>query len=323
MPNSQNSNNLVPEIDPIDFTIVDNRIIDWYLFFDLYQVGRDIIGLTGENNIIILIGDTPSYLTPFLEKNRETFNFAFSSKPFGCFHPPYGNFIKATLHVYTPSKTQLTNYFTYLDTHTKLTRTFVATNWKNIVLVDSSSGQSIIGVSIFFNRYVENISPENDDIQCNNIMGAKPLQFINLSDGLSKTINISPKSAKKYLPDRQMINYDPKLIIFIGSSIFFHRQLFLIYESYPRLVPFYHIREWNNPPEMEENGLQVLNKLRTMLDIYLGVKKKEINVLDLKFICSIYPNYKSVNGNQIELLNKFFNNINLKLLSEKYIYYFT
>ena len=129
----------------------ENKKVDWYLFFDLLQVSKDILNLTENDNIIILIGDTPSYLAPFLEKERKVFHFAFSGKPFGCFLPPYaspsewgeilpGYADDRKVDTFTPRIHFLNNYFDYLDKKTKLTRSFVKDNWKNIVLVDSSSG---------------------------------------------------------------------------------------------------------------------------------------------------------------------------------------
>lgn len=131
----------------------ENREVDWYLFFDLWQVVNDIINLTNEQDIVILIGDTSSYLSPILELYREVYLLPFSNKPFGCLWPPYGipseeGPFKYTDTVWTPSKNNLESYFTYLDTKTKLTRKFVLENWRNIILVDSSIGQSIHGVSI-------------------------------------------------------------------------------------------------------------------------------------------------------------------------------
>jgi hypothetical protein len=76
---------IISEMEPIDLTTKDNREIDWYLFFDLRQVAQDIINLTGPNDIIILVGDTPSYIKPFVETHRTTFNFAFSGSALGLF----------------------------------------------------------------------------------------------------------------------------------------------------------------------------------------------------------------------------------------------
>lgn len=53
-------------------------------------------------------------------------------------------------------------------------------------MVDHSSGTSIMGVSVFFNRYVGNVKSKS---QCN-IDGCKPLKFFNLRNALYT--NIAP-----------------------------------------------------------------------------------------------------------------------------------
>lgn len=45
-----------------------NAKVTWYLFFDLLQVSIDIMNLTRFNDIIILVGETPSYLHPFFKR---------------------------------------------------------------------------------------------------------------------------------------------------------------------------------------------------------------------------------------------------------------
>ena len=96
---------------------IENKDIDWYLFFDLLQVSKDILKLTTSTDVIILVGDTPSYLIPFLEKYRNTFNFAFSNKPFGCFMQ-YSDFYHT--NIFTPSVKELNMYFDYLNKETTL-----------------------------------------------------------------------------------------------------------------------------------------------------------------------------------------------------------
>jgi hypothetical protein len=338
---------IIPEIEPIDYKITKNKKIDLYLFFDLLQVSKDIINLTRSNDFIILIGDTPSYLTPFLEDERNIFNLSFSNKPFGCFMPPYSfseskedrqkhraDLLKRypDLEIndhdpYIPSKKTLDSYFNYLNSQTKLTKKFVKTNWKNIVLVDTSSGQSIIGVSIFLNRYIENIHKEKNEMECINIKGAQPLQFIRLDSGYNST-NIKPEIAKEYFPNfNDTRNYHPDLIVFIGSSRFLHRELFMIYEAYPRIVPFYDITKWDQPPKISNTN--IFTKLKNILRIYLDIKKHETSKLDektiekyLKVIKTMNPIYKPTSDNPINSLNKYFDSVNLLLLYEKYFFYF-
>ena len=247
----------------------------------------------GHDDIIILVGDTPSYLQPLLKKNRKVLNFAISNKPFGCFHPPYGKgkewseIMKDAKNsdtfsdIFTPTSEYLNAYFDYLDNETELTRDFVKKFWYKIILVDSSGGASIHGVSIFFNRYVGNIIQESDNnIICTKIEGAKPIQFIRIRDSWRKTINIDYKISK--ILDVPITNYRPELIIYIGSSIFNHRTDFMIFEAYPRIVPFYIWHDWKIPPNEVDsvNGTRntydaaVANfeKLEMMLEKYIELK---------------------------------------------------
>ena len=84
-----------------------------------------------------------------------------------------------------------------------MTKKFVKDNWSKIILIDTSSGSSIHGVSIFLNIYVGNLQIKNDN-KCEDIVDiknydtAKPLQFINLMDGYSKSFNLEPNIIKNY-----------------------------------------------------------------------------------------------------------------------------
>ena len=309
----------------------ESREVDWFLFFDLWQVSNDIIDLTDKNDVIILIGDTPSYLISILKLYREVHLFAFSNKPFGCFLPPYGNFeemskeyIKAfgiKRDVWSPLKENLELYFNYLDTKTKLTREFITEKWKNIVLVDSSSGSSIHGVSIFFNRYIGNIE-QNDEVICKNIKGSEPLQFIRLDDGVHKSTNLDPKIAEKYYSNGwNVINYRSDLIIYIGSTIFYHRGLFMIKDAYERIVPFYGIMSWHEEPEkiddpIFEKGRRNIFLLEKMVKLYLELKSgKDIKWKDYQELEQIKPNNPSDNRNKFL---KFLDDINTQVLTMKY-----
>ena len=164
-----------------DLQILDESSIkpNIYLFMDLYQMAIDIKYLSTKESIFILIGDTPSYLTPFLRKTNSVFNLPFSNKPYGCFFPPHSESSESyDRWPIKPKKIELESYFNYLNNKTWLTVEFVKNNWNNIILVDSSAVQSISGVSIFLNRYIGNLPMEGD---CYIINGAKPLKFIQLT----------------------------------------------------------------------------------------------------------------------------------------------
>ena len=306
--------------------------IDWYIFFDLLQVSKDIVNLTHETDIIILIGDTPSYLTPFLELKRRVYNLAFSNKPFGCFFPPYADpayqFSKEGT-VYVPFRTNLNAYFEYLNSKTFLTKAFVKENWHRIVLVDSSSGSSIHGVSIFFNRYVENILRDENIIECVNIKNSKPLKFIQLSSGYYVALNLTPTKAETILPNKDFrqvkyrpVNYRPDLIIHLGMSVFLYREAFMIYDAYPRIVPFYSVNIWDVDPNTignTEKGLENIKKLGDLLKIYVQIKQNDSPVSKdiLKELDMIEPKI-SKDYDLIEFLD----DINLEVLFEKYKHYF-
>ena len=315
-----------------------SREVDWYLFFDLWQVSKDIIYLTNEKDIIILVGDTPSYLISILKLYREVYVFAFSDKPFGCFKPPYGRIeeseseaAKEIIKVwgksaltFTPSKENLQSYFNYLDTKTKLTRKFITEKWKNIVLVDSSSGSSIHGISIFFNRYIGNI--KNKEVICKNIENAKPLRFIRLSSNSTNSINLDPKIVEEYYPNdikKSISNYRPDLIIYLGSTNFYFRDSFMIEGAYPRIVPFYDITAWKEEPDISkevnfEKGFKNIELLEKMAKLYLSSKEDyQMSDKDIKLIEQIEPHAPN---------NKFFFNwleeINTYILVMKHKKYF-
>ena len=142
--------------------------------------------------------------------------------------------------IYFPTCENLDKYFDYLNKNTFLTKKFVTKNWNKIILIDSSSGQSIHGVSVFFNIYVGNIK-YNEHIANHayklNILNAQPLQFINLT----------------YSDTKIARNFNSKLILNISEITFFYCDAFKILELFPRFVPFYHIRIWNKPPEFIYN----------------------------------------------------------------------
>ena len=128
-----------------------------YLFFDLMDVSYRIIYNTSPEDIYILIGDTPSYLKPFLETlNRKVYNLPSSGKPYGCFYPPHASPIHdeiAYKHS-VPKKEDEAFFFNYLNTKTMLTKDVIKKNWNNIILIDTSSLQAIHGFSIFFIIYI-------------------------------------------------------------------------------------------------------------------------------------------------------------------------
>lgn len=276
-----------------------NRPFDMDLFMDLYQVSNEIKSFVDKSSIILLIGDTPSYLKPFLENDYQVYNMAFSNKPFGCFFPPYSDPIylknteldsgehEMTLSIH-PNKSRLNKYFNYLDTKTILKRSFIKQNWNKIILIDSSTGASITGVSIFLNRYISNIKEESDEINCVNISGCKPLKFIRLTERDRSNTNLMPDIAKKM--ELKSINFRPDLIIYIGSIVFYHRSYFMIAEAYPRYVPFYAIFDWHEWPDDDEiakNEIIILNPIREIYRLYIRFKSGDESVLTALYDASI------------------------------------
>lgn len=266
------------------------------LFYDLLETSRDILNLTSDTDFLILVGDTPSYLRPFLEdEGRTIFNLPFSNKPYHCFMSPHGNphYTQAQLDNLDTDELNLYNsllptdytllpredsrippfesrYFEYLNKNTILTKKFVKKNWHNLVLIDTSNGTGISGVSIFLNRYVNKIKRSQD---CADIEGSDPLRFIRLSGAIEPSTNILPQYSKmlKNSANFSAINYNPALIILIDLVVFGSVTDFTIIEKYPRYVPEYSIVDWDNPPyddNYEENysdGLKLLITLKKML----------------------------------------------------------
>ncbi len=246
-----------------------------FLFADLYILAQKIIHTTFDKDIIILIGNTPSYLKFFLEGKRKYCNIASSNKPFACVN--YKDDCE-TKRIFTPNTEQLNSYFKYLS-NTILTKTFVKENWDNLVLVDTSSGDSIHGMSLLFNLYAENINIKKDidcnlDIDCNNIEGVKPLQFINIMADTFKAFNIESNvfdKIKNLNKDGYMINFNPKLLIQINHFGWFYRQCFTLLEFFPRIMPEYSKYSWTKDinkvfDTIDKNSLEEIEKIyKTLL----------------------------------------------------------
>ena len=273
-----------------------------FLFADLHLLANSIIRTIDKNNFIILIGDTPSYLSFFLNKHKY-FLLPMSSKPFGLISS-FGEIPKNIncniKKKYIPTKEQLLTYFEYLNTKTILTKKFVKDNWYNIILIDSSSGSSIHGVSIFLNIYVGNLQIKNDN-KCEDIVDiknydtAKPLQFINLMDGYSKSFNLEPNIIKNYY-NGGIINFNPKLIIQIASKFFFHKELFIIYELFPRITAEYYKELWNKDPETKLSK-QIIKIKKIFAILSKGLKKnltKKENTEYMELIKFLTTNIKTV-----------------------------
>lgn len=273
--------------------------INLYFFFDLYQNCQNIINNTDENDHIILIGDTPSYFKPILEKHRKTYNLPYSGGALGCFRVPYSLPFsyeeRYSSYSIVPTKRQLHSYFDYLDNNTALTRNFIHDNWQNIVLVDTSSGPSIHGVSVFFNRYVGNILEErldeNDQLDCTNTKNSKPLRFIKVTSGSTMNTNIEPKEAQLFFENIDTINYDPKLIIFQGHTIFSHVVLFLVYEYFPRYVPGYSTFSWDQDPYKNDDpqGYYFVEKIKLIYELFLTYEKNIEDATELFEIIKSLP----------------------------------
>ena len=254
----------------IDILLNENKIdesidesIDLPLFFDLLHVAKDIIKLVKNDDILILIGDTPSYVTPFLSKYK-TYNLAISNKAYGCVESPHSKPMLTTnplFDLYVPTKEQEEYYFNFLNTKTFLTKEYIKSNWDKIVLIDHSSGPSITGVSIFFNRYINNIKL---DQLCTNFDKAKPLRFINLGSEGGCYSNIDYKEASK-ANKKKCLNYIPSLLTYIGKVIFYHLDAFTIDENYQRIVPSYGPQMWNDDPILD---IEVLEKVKLIYKLY-------------------------------------------------------
>ena len=319
---------LTEHIQTISDGPMQSTQIDWWIFFDLLQVSEYILQKTLKDDIIILVGDTPSYLQPFLEFLRTTYILPFSNKPFGCFVPPYSDHVKekSFREVFTPrSEDDLLHYFNYLDKKTILTKEFVSKNWNKIVLIDSSNGASIMGVSIFFNRYVGNITDVvKGVIDCTYVTGSKPMQFIRLLGGHHKVFNMDPASVKQIMLDdplkHYVINYRSDLIIYLGEIKYIHRDLFMINDAYPRLVPFYSVLSFGIDPDKVEvgwgdDGVANIEILRDLFKIYKTIKlDHKIASKDLSKIKKISPKCAATS---MKTIMNFFDNIYLTLLGVK------
>lgn len=327
------------------------RKTDMYLFFDLLQITTSILDCTNKNSVYILIGATPEYLKPFFDYNkRSVFVLPFSDKPYGCLWPPYGlseqkySLVSAEgmedyNRLIIPTIDNLKYYFEYLHTKTFLTRKFVNSEWKDIILIDSSAGQSIHGVSLFFNRYVGNIDINN---KCNDYETAQPLKFIKLTKG-TKNTNLNPMIAEKYNENYHFLNFDPKLIILLCTLQFYHRNYFMITEEYPRYVPSYPVYSWNKNPYAVYNdwpnaevfkrdmkrALKNMQKLSKILNIFNKYKKNVNKTKKLLQIMKKLPLMikeqqtilDSINENDDNLIDEMTNllkNINNAMIIEKY-----
>lgn len=303
--------NIMENNEPLEYDSVD-----LYLFFDLMAVSRKIYNCTSKNDIIILVGDTGSYLRPFLEVlGRKVFNLPISGKPYACTFPPHSSTIKYNEYLYyIPQKEEEEFYFNYLDSETFLTKKFVSNNWKNLVLVDTSSGQSIHGMSVFLNRYIKNINPNH---KCDNFMGIEPLKFIRLTSINSESVNINPAISKKYIDKISTYrNFNPKLIIVIGSAIFYFGYKFYIEEKYPRYVPEYTIRKWNKDPyqtytygyskQSYTKAIKNLKLLKKLFQLYIEfVNSKNIKYSnEILHIIKLMPVKSNDEENIKEIMNK-------------------
>ena len=67
----------------LEYIKQEKKEVNIYLFFDLLQMSHQIISMISPKNVIILVGETPSYLYPFLKQYENTvFIFNFSNKPY-------------------------------------------------------------------------------------------------------------------------------------------------------------------------------------------------------------------------------------------------
>ena len=212
------------------------------LFVDLLFTAKRIINLTSSDDILILIGESPAYLGPILKHHRKIIYLPMSGKPFSCYigshyslenivGTSYGDESKLTgtdkelyYHMLArsiPTQKGLDKYFSYLNNETILTKKFAKNNWNNLVGIDTSSGLSANGTSIFLNKYVGNIKA---DTKCQNISKAKPLKFIN------------------FLRLDGIVGFNKNLID--ATHIMFYHTKEFTDSLYKRFVPFYPVREW-------------------------------------------------------------------------------
>jgi hypothetical protein len=114
------------------------------------QTAANIIGRYVKHDTevqLLFIGQSPSYLSYYMEKTYNVKQIAFSGRPF--------------MNMCDPTQSQLTNYFKYLDT-------FNIDKTKKILLIDHShTGESITAFSKVLNRYFGYIQSDNsNEIGC-------------------------------------------------------------------------------------------------------------------------------------------------------------
>ena len=316
----------IDDIDDITNEPYDVKPVDLNLIFDLLQMSQDILLMTEKDDIIIMVGDTPSYLKPFLEPFRKVHNLPLSNKVYGCFDPPYG--LPEDDELFTPKFNLQEKYFNYLNTKTELTKKYVKENWHKLILIDSSSGQSIHGVSIFLNRYIGNIKP---DVKCVDINGANPIFFINLQGNKSKMLNVDGNILKKYNYGFSIRNFNPRLIILIGEIDFLHEYFVKINEDYPRYVPFLDIRyrfKYEDPVYKKE-GLDVIKIFKSFVKLFYKYQKSNNN--DLVKLLKLIKQYpadekyehmiRSLTDKNVTVkkLEQLFNTIDIHILTQKNI----
>jgi len=294
------------------------------LIFDLLQVSQDILRIITKKSVIILVGDTPSYLKPFLEPFVDVHNLPLSSKPYGCFDfISYGygcQCIEKYQEMWTPIRSVENKFFKYLNTKTSLTKKFIKTNWDNIILVDSSSGVSIRGVSILLNRYVNNIQRENENKKCCDIKGAKPLKFINLNG-----VHID--------------NPDPPLIITIPIAAYYYHCSWALYGDTVRYVPSIDLAFMEKlsqglpyikytDPEYIPEGLEFIKPFYTFVDLFYKYQSGDKKILKkflefIKGLSSEEPYHKIINklnndNITVEKFDKLFEKISSHIHNLKY-----
>lgn len=254
--------------------------VDLILFKDLFKASLKIFELTKRSHILILIGDTPSYLKPILELEREVHNLPLSGQAMGCFEQNTGKPVDIIdkFNILIPTQDQINGFFRFLD-QSEMNKKFWIDHWENVVLIDRSMGKSIMGASNLINRYVGNIDDRND---CWNIKGAKPIKFINLTD--NPKLNFSNKATNE-ISHKNIINYNPNLIIYLGTVQFQSIDKFMIEEAYPRYVPEYIPVFWTSPPYSPNykteyrDGLRNIDLIKKIV-IYYKKYKENCTVLD-------------------------------------------
>lgn len=301
-----------------------DRPLNLYLFFDLLQIADIMLYDTTQNDIIILIGHTPSYLKPFLEKKRHVIILPLSNKPYGIITSPNGEIIKNCndSNVFIPPLKKEKKFFSYLNTKTELTKKFIKKNWTNIVLVDYSSGTSIAGVSIMFNRYVRNITSEN---RCD-ISNAKPMKCISLA--CISRVNTKTELSKKY--NHNTTNYRSDLLINLGSICFLHLHDFIINEEFPRYVPSYDylFNSFSQNNNVEPNEIRNIKIIRDMSKIlkYIKTYKDNLNhaiklhklISELQYTPTKIRKLDINNDKFIKTLSSYMRRINRKVTELKY-----